>query len=288
MADSLVVKTEKQEPSWIRYIKGRIQKNKNFLGFISGPTGSGKSYSGLSICKMVDPDFTTSRVVFSLEELMVLINSGTLKKGSAILLEEAGVWVSSRTWQSETNRVINYLLQTFRHRNFVLIFNSPYMDFIDAATRKLFHAEFETLRIDYEREKVILKPSLIQYNSRRQKFYYKFLRLAIKGQGVFPIKTWGVPKPPKKLTEEYEDIKLKFTQGLNRDILESLKIKRIRKESQTKRLTEKQERAVNLMGKYGDAHKVAEEMGVHFTAVYNHLKLARNKGYEPEKPTKQS
>ena len=32
-------------PRWVVYIKGRIKKNKNFLGFISGPTGIGKSYN---------------------------------------------------------------------------------------------------------------------------------------------------------------------------------------------------------------------------------------------------
>ena len=79
----LVVKQE-QEASWIRYIKQRISRNKNFLGFLSGPTGSGKSWSSLSICGMVDDEFDISRIVFGGIELMDLINHGNLKKGSAI------------------------------------------------------------------------------------------------------------------------------------------------------------------------------------------------------------
>lgn len=210
---------------WPAYINGRIRNNKNFIGFIGGPTGSGKSYASLSIAKKIDPKFDITRIVFTGGELMELVNNGGLKSGSVIVFEEAGIELSNRSWQSVMNKMLNFLLQTFRHRNFILILNSPYMDFVDAATRKLFHAEIQTKKIDFEKKLTILKPQIIQYNSRYKKFYYKYLRIGMPGKGMAAVKTWSVPKPDEKLLEEYEKKKKEFTEGLNADIQAQLERK---------------------------------------------------------------
>ena len=173
MADIVLAKT--QQKHWINYILQRIKKNKNFLAFVGGQTGSGKSWSCLRIAQELDAEFNIGRVVFTGLELMNLINSGKLKRGSVIVFEESGVEMNNRNWQSVVNKLLNYLLQTFRHLGFILIMNSPYMDFIDAGTRKLFHAEMQTVGINYDKGTVRLKPQLISYNSRMQKFYYKRL-----------------------------------------------------------------------------------------------------------------
>ena len=173
MPDMVVRKGD--EYSWIRYIKQRIQKNKNFLCFIGGQTGSGKSWSALSICEMLDSDFSIERCVFSGKGLMQLVNSGSLKKGSCVLFDESGIELSNRNWQSTLNKMLNYLMQTFRHKCIILFFTSPYMDFLDSATRKLMHAQFEMVSIDQKEKKGILKPKLIQYNCDMCKYYYKYL-----------------------------------------------------------------------------------------------------------------
>ena len=151
-----------KEKFWVSYIKSRIKNNKNFLGFISGPTGSGKSWASLSIGEQLDPKFCIDRVVFSARDLMTLINSGTLKRGSVIIFEESGVEFNNKSWASRTNKVINYLLQTFRHKGFILIMNSPYMDFLDSGMRKLFHAELGTISINKKTGRCKLKPQLLQ------------------------------------------------------------------------------------------------------------------------------
>lgn len=206
---------------WISYIKQRIQKNKNFLGFISGQTGSGKSWSSLSIAEQLDPEFSIDRCVFSGLELMQLINSGTLKRGSCIVFEEAGVELNNRQWQSITNKMLNYLVQTFRHRGFILILNSPHMDFVDSATRKLFHAEIRTAGINFKTNECLLKPQLLQYNGRMQKFYYKRLKV-ITAEGKVPIDLWKVAKPSQELLDVYEQKKHRYTQQLNEEILQEL------------------------------------------------------------------
>lgn len=218
---SLVYKSDKN-PSWIRYINYRIYLNRNFLGFISGQTGSGKSWSTISICEQLDPEFNIERVVFSGLELMELINSGKLKKGSAVAFEEVGVNLNTREWASKLNKLLNYMMQTIRHRNFIFILNAPYMDFVDSATRKLFHAELSTVHIDKAKKVCRLKPQLIQYNSRYKKFYYKYLRV-VTNRGVIPCVSWDIKQPSKELIKAYEKKKREFTQRLNEDILDELK-----------------------------------------------------------------
>lgn len=198
---------------WIEFIKDRIKKNKNFLGFISGPTGSGKSWTCMSIAERLDPEFDISRVVFNARQFMKLVQDPKIKSGNVIVFEEMGVSMSNKSWQSLTNKMLNFCFQTFRHRNFIVLMNSPYMDFVDASTRKLFHAELRTVSIDLGTCQVKLKPRLIQYNSRYQKFYYKRLRMVVNRKTI-PIKDWLVDKPSEKLILDYEKAKTNFTTKL--------------------------------------------------------------------------
>jgi type I site-specific restriction endonuclease len=203
--------------SLIRYIHKRIKNNKNFLCTITGPTGSGKSWTALSIGEQLDKDFNVTRVIFKARELMKLINDGNLKPGSVLIWDEAGIDLSNRNWQSVTNKMLNALLQTFRHKNFILFFTVPYSDFIDTASKKLFHADFETQRINKEDEVVVLKPKLLQYNSNYAKWYRKYLKISSHGK-IVKIRRWKVPKPSEELIKEYEIKKNLFTKSLNKEI----------------------------------------------------------------------
>jgi len=208
---------EGMDYSLVRYIHRRIKNNKNFLATITGPTGSGKSWSALSMAELIDPNFSVNNVIFKGRELMKLINEGELKAGSVIIWDEAGIDLSNRNWQSVTNKMLNALLQTFRHRNFILFFTVPYHDFIDSSSKKLFHADFETQKINKGEQKVIIKPKLLQYNSNLSKWYRKYLKVSLKGS-IVKIRRWKVPKPSDELIKEYEIKRKMFTKNLNKDI----------------------------------------------------------------------
>jgi len=167
---------------------------------------------------MVDQNFNETRVIFRASELLELINSGNLKKGSCIIWDEAGIDMSNRNWQSHLNKTMNYLFQTFRHRNFCLIFTAPYGDFIDTATRKLFHCEFETDGINRMKETCAVKPKMLQYNSELKKWYKKYLKVITPGVGMIKIRRWAVPKPSMELVDKYERLKNRFTNELNMDL----------------------------------------------------------------------
>lgn len=269
---------KRKEKYWIAYIRQRIQKNKNFLGFISGPTGSGKSYSTLRICEEIDPEFNIDKCVFGGLELMNLINSGTLRSGSAVAFEEVGVELSNKNWASITNKMLNYLLQTFRHRNFILIMNSPYMDFVDASTRKLFHAEMQTVSIDFKKQEVLLKPQLIQYNSRLQKFYFKRLKV-IRPEGKVPVDVWRVAKPSEHLRLSYEQKKTDYTNRLNKKIVYELETIE-NKGKKKKQLTLIQEETLNMLREGFVVEQIAKQRSRAPQVIRETITGLKNKGYK--------
>ena len=269
-----------KEKYWITYIKGRIKKNKNFLGFISGQTGSGKSWTSLSIAQVLDKNFNIDRVVFSALELMNLINSGELKRGSVIVFEETGIEMNNRSWASITNKMLNYLMQTFRHKNLILIMNSPYMDFVDSATRKLFHAELQTVSINFKTNQCRIKPQIIQYNSRNQKFYYKRLRV-ITNEGSIPVGLWAVNKPSDDLIKAYEIKKRKFTDGLNDRIMDELITEYDKKDKKKpSELTDIQEDTLNMLQDGMTVPQIAIARGRAESVVHNAISLIKKKGYK--------
>jgi hypothetical protein len=207
---------------WLGYINLRIVRNKNFLCVVTGPTGSGKSWATIRICEELDKEFNVNRIVFSAKQLMNLVNHGGLKKGSCILWDETQIDLSSRNWQSTMNKMLNYLVSTFRHRNFILFFTAPYLDFIDTSTLKMFHANFETDKIDRTNKRVVLKPKLLDYNQSRKKWFTPYLKFSKPGYGSIKIKRWAVSMPSKEILEAYEAKKIKFTSQLNLEIEDRL------------------------------------------------------------------
>lgn len=217
---SVVQRTDKKS-LWVQYMHQRIRQNKNMVIFIFGQVGSGKSYSAVEICRQADPYFTEDQIVFSPNELMELMNSGKLRKGSAIVYEECGVSLDATKWQSTTNQMMRYLLETFRHRNFILIFTSPFMNFMAKKSRMLIQAAFETKGIDFENNCCKIKPMQLQYNARNDKTYWKYLRVNIKGK-YRPIQEWRIPKLPEELLKQYETKKKAFTDKLYDQIKKNL------------------------------------------------------------------
>jgi len=233
---------------------------------------------------MLDPDFSIDRVVFTGLELMELVNSGKLKRGSPICFEEAGVEMSNKNWQSVTNKMLGYLIQTFRHRGLILIMNSPYMDFVDSSTRRLFHAEMHTQGIDQKKKTCALKPQLIQYNSRLQKFYYKRLRIMKRPRPTWnpmpvPISIWHVPRPPQDLIDAYEKKRLAFTDQLNQTIMEELQGAKEKKERKNE-LTGYQQKVLDGLREGKLIDEIAKDRGCSIQVVYDHIRAAERKGWK--------
>lgn len=207
----------------------RIKQNKNALICFSGATGSGKSYAALAEAEALDPDFTTDRVVFNLDDFMKLINAGNLKKGSVILLDELGVLAPSREWYSLSNKVFNYVLQTFRSDNLIVMFCVPDLSFVDSQSRKLFHYLLQPIRINRDKGINTCKIFQIQPNVRTGEVYYKYPRY-LEGEETVTVTEVEFRKPSTKLRNAYEEKKENFKRKLYATIMTDLETSRVKAE----------------------------------------------------------
>lgn len=285
--------------SWARWLTARtMRKNNNNLISVIGKTGSGKTWSAISICEMMSEldgiPFTVDHIVFSLTELMDLINSGNLKRGSKIVFDEPQCSISAREFQSEANKVFNLLISTFRHRNLTLFFCTPFESLLDKNTRRLFHGRFETMSVNTNTKTCRLKPRFLEYSDFKSEPYRKQLQVIIKpkekGQLAKSKKVfyWDIPKPSEDLIDAYEEKKLNFTNKLNKNISErlnkfeddgkSLTSEQEPQEDKRKPLTEKQLEVMRVLSshKYKDAKQL---LNLSYSSIHKHKELAEKKGY---------
>ena len=302
MANAIVKYSGKAKTnSWARWLVGRtMRQNKNNLVSIVGKTGSGKTYTAISICEiMAEMDgvpFNIEHIVFSLTELMDLINSDELKKGSKIIFDEPQISIGAREFQSSANKVFNYLLTTFRHRNLTLFFCTPFESLLDKSSRKLFHGRFETMSINRNSNTCRIQPRFIEFADWKPEPYRKQLIVLCKeGESMnriaHKVSYWDVPKPSKELIDKYELKKLEFTNLLNKNIAKQLEkyndsgksITSKEKEVTRKPLTEVQERVMKaLANNHRNFDYVGEILGTSTQAVYKNKKLSEKKGYTIE------
>lgn len=288
--------------SWARWMVSRTMKqNKNNLISVVGKTGSGKTLSAISICEIMSemdgvPFNVKEHVVFSLKELMDLINSGNLRRGVKIVCDEFQCSISAREFQSKANKVFNYVLSTFRHLNLTLFFCTPFETLLDKNTRKLFHARFETMSINKNNQTCRLKPRFIEYSDFKTEPYRKQLVIMFKdenGRGKsHKLFYWDVPKPNKDLIEQYEKKKLDFTNNLNKNISERLKkfdesgnsltAEQVEDITIRKPLTQTQERVMKVLANIKESNKferASEILKISLSAIHKNKTLAEKKGY---------
>lgn len=275
---ALVVKERKNAGYFNSYIFQRIEQNKNFLACVTGQTGSGKSWSALRQGEVLDPNFDIGNVCFTAKEFMDLVNQKVkvLKSGSVIVYDEIQVSMSHLDYQAIQSKLINYVLQTFRHKNFILFFTSPHFSFINKSARKLFHCRMETMSINPSEKTCTLKPFLLQTNQESGKTYRKYLRVWIKDRGVVPLKTLKISEPSKELIKAYEDKKSDFTKTLNESIARDLE-KLEGKDKSKKELTTQQDKIVAML-KAGKLIKdVALALKVNPRLIYTQIKYIKKK-----------
>jgi len=220
MSENLILK-KKGEYSIVTWIKRRIKRNQNKISITQGPTGSGKTLVDISLARSIDPDFDVDKqVVFNLSELMKLLNSGWFKekKWKVVIFEEAQITISNRAWQSAMNKMLNYLLSTFRHQNIILFFNAPFKDFLDAQSMKLIHLIITTKGINRKKKLTTIGIQFPEWSSEMKKYYYHSLFSIYPDGKTKQISECRIKKPPEDVCDRYEAKKETFTSKLNKSI----------------------------------------------------------------------
>jgi ABC-type dipeptide/oligopeptide/nickel transport system ATPase component len=215
---------DKKPRKMVQYILRKVERNNSMSILITGATGSGKSYSALSLLEEIDSTFNIDRVVFTTEDLLKLVTSGSVPRGGAILYDEVGIGGNSRRFMSQTNQALNYLFQSVRsYNNPVICLTTPHAGFVDSAVRKLMHAHFESLGVDSRLKKCRVKPLLQQVSQRDGTLYRKYLRVRTSDGRLLPLKRMGFSLPSLALRTAYEAKKRAYQDVLYRQLLSTVR-----------------------------------------------------------------
>lgn len=210
------------------WINKRIERNKNCIGIINGPTGSGKTYAAIDFALTLSKDNGTNFTIkdnldFSFVALKKKMNlKCNDKPGTVFIFEEVGAiggGAASREWQSKANTFFFSFMQTARHKNQILLMTCPQFSYLDKGVRQMCHLQITMLHINPKTKKSVAKPFIIQINPMSGKMYPKYLRYRRKGRKT-SLKRIQFDLPPKRIVDEYEKLKLTYTKNLDREILE--------------------------------------------------------------------
>ena len=216
----------KHENPLIQSVQKRLWKqNKNWLSIITGPTGSGKSWSALSLAEKIDPSFDTSKVVLRPENFMEKVAEREWGQGDVVVFDEAGAGMSAKAHMTKKNRIIDQVLQTFRRQNIAVIFTVPSKSNVDKSVRRLLHTYIETKTIDYINERNHLKWLEMDYNQKTDKIYYKYPQRRTESGALKKIKTVKMGKPSEDLIKAYEEKRSKYQDRKNNEFLDELQEK---------------------------------------------------------------
>lgn len=216
----------KHENPLIQSVQKRLWKqNKNWLSIITGQTGSGKSWSALSLAEKIDPSFDTSKVVLRPEKFMEKVAEREWGQGDVVVFDEAGAGMSAKAHMTKKNRIIDQVLQTFRRQNIAVIFTVPSKSNVDKSVRRLLHTYIETKTIDYINERNHLKWLEMDYNQKTDKIYYKYPQRRTESGALKKIKTVKMGKPSEDLIKAYEEKRSKYQDRKNNEFLDELQEK---------------------------------------------------------------
>jgi len=225
---------KKEKPKvFLNWADKRISRNQNLIMIFNGGTGSGKSWASLRCACDLSEHFKTpfsisGNVDFSFESLLKKMYLPENNKPGTVFIQEevgsAGSGASSREWQSKANKFFNSFLQTSRHKRQILIMNCPSFGYLEAGSRQLVHFQLESMGINPITKQSAFKPFAIQCNRRTGKLYYKYLRYKHEG-GRKRVNIMRFGLPPDDIIRDYENEKTKFTDKLNKSIMEPEKKK---------------------------------------------------------------
>jgi hypothetical protein len=281
------IHVQPNERAWVTYIKAKVtEQNQSFPTLVVGQTGSGKSWSTLRLCQEIDPDFTLDgnwffrAVEFYKEFNKYYKDKENVKRGKIWVLDEAGVDFSSDDWQSKTNKIFAKVFSTARFRNYIFFGTVPFVDFISKKIRQLMQYRMTANYVEKKKdvERSVIVPRCLQWNSRKEDFYYHKLIKITDDDKEIPINRLLLPKPCKRLRDEYEKRREEFSDNLDAELLQQLE--EINEADSTKPLNPEFQQMIDYVkiGKKQD--EIAELMGFPKTRIVERMRKLRKRGWD--------
>ena len=201
-----------EESVWIiPWLQNRIAENRNANLIFVGDTGSGKSYSAISLGEQVDTNFCIDRIVFTAKDFVELINSD-LPKGSVVIFDDAGLGIPAREWQSMAAKIFGKLFQGFRYKNLISLITVPDMSFIERQSRTLMH-----LYLEASDTQGVMKPFQPFHPFRGDdRLGFRYPTKTVGGREI-QVKTASFILPSKEIREAYEAKKSDYMEKTNKE-----------------------------------------------------------------------
>lgn len=219
----------------------RVRANKNWLGLICGPTGSGKTYFSLAVCEKFFPRFTVDNIAFSIKEWLNIFSN--CKKGDIIIFDE-GQEFSSRRSMDDKNVEFSNILAMIRFTQISSFFTLPDLRMIDVTSRRLMHSYMYTMDIDrktcplWQRSRSgvnfyeVLHEKLPQGNVNDFKVRFPRMNVVIRNKRTgqlyeknIQIRELWYQSPSEDILEEYEKRKKRHFDSTYKKTLGKLKLK---------------------------------------------------------------
>jgi hypothetical protein len=169
-------------------------RKQNALILVWGETGTGKSYLSMLFGVLLDPSFHIKykeRMIVHPLKFLVGMKQGAYPKCNVVVIEEIGTSLYSRDWYTEVNKQIIKVLQTFRNKRLIVIFNVPHPSFIDKHSRTLINFFVEAKRVDFTTRKHTFRFS--RHIVSKDKEYFPLYRNSV-GTKLDPVTMTGLPK----------------------------------------------------------------------------------------------
>lgn len=274
-------------------------ENKNFLVLVTGETGSSKSYSSVRLSECIEsklhPTYSVKNICMNFLSFMKVLtdrSEGRLKKGQSLVYEELGISADSDEWWSKTNKILKYILQTFRTRNLCVFFTVPDDILIDKKIKSMFHAVMEMQYIDFKTGIAWFKLYKIQRKSSRSRkgatvYYKQYQFFEQNGEGrwePYKYSLIGVHKPTPWLSTWYEDAREKMGIQLEDEMMGwAVKNKYVKggmkMTKAVKRKMKRQETLYDIQLLEDSAKKIVANLSVYTDAKGNLLKLKIRKEF---------
>lgn len=200
----------------IPWVEKRLREKRPVNLVYTGETGSGKSYAAMRTAENVDESFSEEHIVFDTTEFMKILNSKP-PAGTVIMLDEAGVAISSKDWHTQQLILFGKTAQSMRYRGILIFYTVPRLPFVDATTRQLIQILFESTSVRGRMKPFFIRPAANR-NDNRPWYYYPTRTVTVNFRSwreqirivnfLMPSKHIYIPYEKKKdeyLTSLYEN-----------------------------------------------------------------------------------
>jgi hypothetical protein len=267
--------------------------NKNVIITILGKQGDGKSNAALNIAISAAKWIAKLKGgrpsdYFSMKDNLATIDPNMLhemmkklKKLNIYILDDAGPGWDSRNSMSDRNKHLNYILQTARPSNNIIIVTTIHQKMVDVTVRRLSHFVVIAEEVMHNVGKTYFSVKAIQENQLFDKIYYKYTR-----SHGYCFKRHVVDLAPKNLLDYYDRVRAE-KQQMVQEHYEEMKKKNTNEDDGEQEPSKHEIKTQEYITEYGEEvlqhiqennglYSIANSLGIPRTQV---VKIAKNFGY---------